>query len=79
MRYPVSDEFAVALSEKLYDLLADKGQPLPRAVAMTLTQLARDYPALSAGDAGAVRRAGRRPHARRPEAHRRPAVRDRHP
>ena len=39
MRYPVGDEFAMALAGKLYDLLADKGQPLPRAVGMTLRQL----------------------------------------
>jgi hypothetical protein len=52
MRYPVDDEFAIGLSGKLYDLLAAKGQPLPRAVAMTLRQLAngaggRAFPALS--------------------------------
>jgi tetratricopeptide (TPR) repeat protein len=47
MRYPVDDEFAIALSEKLYDLLADKAQPLPRAVGLALRQLAGDYPALS--------------------------------
>ena len=59
MRYPVGDEFAIALSGKLYDLLADKGQPLPRAVGLTLRQLLtpirpgkaartrRRYPALS--------------------------------
>jgi tetratricopeptide (TPR) repeat protein len=47
MRYPVDDEFAIALSEKLYELLAEKAQPLPRAVGLALRQLARDYPALS--------------------------------
>jgi tetratricopeptide (TPR) repeat protein len=36
MRYPVGDEFAIALSAKLYELLADRGQPLPRAVGMAL-------------------------------------------
>jgi tetratricopeptide (TPR) repeat protein len=46
MRYPVDDEFAIALSEKLYELLADKAQPLPRAVGLALRHLARDYPAL---------------------------------
>jgi CHAT domain len=45
MRYPVDDEFAIALSEKLYNLLADKGQPLPRAVGLTLRHLAGNYPA----------------------------------
>ena len=36
MRYPVVDDFAIALAEKLYDLLAGKGQPLPRALGNTL-------------------------------------------
>jgi tetratricopeptide (TPR) repeat protein len=50
MRYPVGDEFAMALTEKLYDLLARQGQPLPRAIGMTLRQLltGSKYPALSA-------------------------------
>ena len=51
MRYPVDDDFAIALSGKLYDLLARQGQPLPRAVAMTLSHLTyhtdRRFPALS--------------------------------
>jgi hypothetical protein len=47
MRYPVDDEFAIALSQELYELLADKGQPLPRAVGKVLKQLAREYPTLS--------------------------------
>ena len=48
MRYPVDDEFAIALTGRLYDLLADKGQPLPRAVGLTLRELAaHGFPALS--------------------------------
>jgi CHAT domain/NB-ARC domain len=49
MRYPVGDDFAIALSGKLYGLLAEKGQPLPRAVGMTLRQLAdvATWPTLS--------------------------------
>jgi hypothetical protein len=52
MRYPVDDEFAIALTGKLYDLLARQGQSLPRAVGMTLRQLvtgagAAAFPALS--------------------------------
>ena len=39
MRYPVADDFAIALSGTLYGLLVDKGQPLPRAVGMTLRKL----------------------------------------
>jgi hypothetical protein len=60
MRYPVDDDFAIALSGKLYDLLADKGQPLPRAVGMTMRKLSAaagggasagggPFPALSVG------------------------------
>jgi tetratricopeptide (TPR) repeat protein len=40
MRYPVTDEFAAALSEKLYELLAGEGKPLPEAVGTTLLELA---------------------------------------
>jgi hypothetical protein len=40
MRYPVDDEFAIALSGRLYGLLADKGQPLPEALGLALRQLA---------------------------------------
>jgi len=39
MRYPVGDEFAMALTGKLYELLVAEGQPLPRAVGMTLREL----------------------------------------
>jgi tetratricopeptide (TPR) repeat protein len=39
MRYPVGDGFAIGLSEKLYELLVDKGQPLARAVGMTVKEL----------------------------------------
>jgi hypothetical protein len=51
MRYPVSDDFAIALSDRLYGLLADKGQPLPRALSLTLRELAAEtgYPPLSVG------------------------------
>ena len=52
MRYPVGDDFAIALDGRLYDLLAGKGQPLPRALGMTLRRLSSavsaSYPALSA-------------------------------
>jgi CHAT domain/NB-ARC domain len=52
MRYPVDDEFAIALTGKLYDLLAAKGQALPQAVAIALKELltgssGRGFPALS--------------------------------
>jgi hypothetical protein len=58
MRYPVSDAFAIELSGTLYDLLTRQGQPLPRAVALTLKHLqagadgadgkgGREFPALS--------------------------------
>jgi CHAT domain len=41
MRYPVNDDFAIALSEHLYDLLADKGQALPQALGLALRRLSR--------------------------------------
>jgi hypothetical protein len=48
MRYPVADQFAMALTDKLYDLLARQGEPLPRAVGMTMRLLSADpYPPLS--------------------------------
>ena len=54
MRYPVMDDFAIALSGKLYDLLAAKGRPLPRALGMALGEVVAvpptpACPALSAG------------------------------
>jgi hypothetical protein len=54
MRYPVVDDFAIALSSRLYDLLAAKGRPLPRALGMALADVMRTLgpdacPALSAG------------------------------
>ena len=39
MRYPVDDDFALALSKKLYALLAGDGLPLPEAVGTTLHEL----------------------------------------
>ena len=39
MRFPVDDEFSIELAEKFYALLADDGQPLPRAVALALRRL----------------------------------------
>jgi hypothetical protein len=36
MRYPVVDDFAIALAEKLYGLLVGKAQPLPRALGIAL-------------------------------------------
>jgi tetratricopeptide (TPR) repeat protein len=50
MRYPVDDDFAIELSEKLYELLADKEQPLARAVGMAVKELTSGnrFPALSA-------------------------------
>ena len=48
MRYPVADEFAIALSASLYGLLFAEGQELPRAVGRALERLAGDgFPALS--------------------------------
>jgi tetratricopeptide (TPR) repeat protein len=48
MRYPVADEFAIALSANLYELLVAEGQALPRAVGQALERLAGDgFQALS--------------------------------
>jgi tetratricopeptide (TPR) repeat protein len=55
MRYPVGDEFAIALSGKLYDLLADKGQPLPRAVGLALRHVLADKDGQGGADAKVVR------------------------
>ena len=38
MRYPINDDFAIAFGGRLYDMLADKGQPLPRAVGISLRE-----------------------------------------
>ena len=58
MRYSVDDDFAIELSQRLYNLLADKGQPLARAVGMAVKELTAGsrFPAAVGGDACAVRR-----------------------
>jgi tetratricopeptide (TPR) repeat protein len=43
MRYSVDDDFAIGLSQKFYELLADRGQTVARAVGMAVKEL-------SAGD-----------------------------
>jgi tetratricopeptide (TPR) repeat protein len=64
MRYPVDDEFAIELTTRLYELLADKGQPVGRAAGMTLRRLSADprfsalsiaTPALFGGQAATLR------------------------
>ncbi len=54
MRYPVIDDFAIALAVRLYDLLARQEQTLPRALGMALSSVASTLPreacpAMSAG------------------------------
>jgi CHAT domain len=44
MRYPVVDDFAIALAGQLYDLLVGKGQPLARAVQLTLPRAVSEPP-----------------------------------
>jgi hypothetical protein len=39
MRYPVEDDFAIALARSFYDLLLGKGQPVSRALALTLPRV----------------------------------------
>ena len=38
MRYPGVDDFAIALTGSFYDLLLGKGQPVAKALALSLTQ-----------------------------------------
>ncbi|MCO5996344.1 CHAT domain-containing protein [Actinoallomurus rhizosphaericola] len=44
MRFPIIDDFAIDLAEKLYGLLAGKGQPLPRALGTALREVVADPP-----------------------------------
>jgi hypothetical protein len=44
MRYPVTDEFAIGLAGKLYELLAAQAQPLPRALGLALRRVIADPP-----------------------------------
>ncbi|WP_179118191.1 CHAT domain-containing protein [Saccharothrix sp. ALI-22-I] len=44
MRYPVVDDFAIALSRSFYDLVLGKGQPVSRALALSLPRVAADPP-----------------------------------
>jgi hypothetical protein len=41
MRYPVADDFAIGLAQRLYDLLLGKGQPLCRALQLALPEVVR--------------------------------------
>lgn len=38
MRYPVADDFAIALAGRFYELLLGKGQPVAKALALALPQ-----------------------------------------
>jgi uncharacterized protein with LGFP repeats len=44
MRYPVADEFAIAFTRSVYDLLVSKGRSLARAVQIALPRTARRPP-----------------------------------
>lgn len=67
MRFPVTDAFAIGLTESLYDLLVGKGQPLARALGIALTGTVADpatsqcpassaaTPALFGGSAASLR------------------------
>jgi hypothetical protein len=48
MRYPVVDDFAIALAGSFYDLLLGKGHPVARALALALPKAAPDPPTWSA-------------------------------
>lgn len=43
MRYPVTDDFAIALAERLYPRMILDGHTLPRALAGTLKELAAEH------------------------------------
>ena len=54
MRFPVIDDFAVALADSFYNLVLGKGQPVARALALSLPRVAPipptpGAPALSVG------------------------------
>ncbi len=65
MRFPVVDDFAIALAGSFYDLVLGKGQPVARALALTLPRVLAE-PAdggragVVGGHAGAVRGPRRR-------------------
>ncbi|WP_269799874.1 CHAT domain-containing protein [Pseudofrankia saprophytica] len=44
MRYPVGDEFAIRLTDRLYDLLLDKGRTLDTATGLAVAQAAGPAP-----------------------------------
>jgi tetratricopeptide (TPR) repeat protein len=44
MRYPVVDDFAIGLAERLYELVLGRGQPLARALGLALPDVVRDPP-----------------------------------
>ena len=45
MRYPVVDEFAASLAERVYELIIGQGQMLPQALGTALSELAAGVPA----------------------------------
>jgi hypothetical protein len=44
MRYPVVDDFAIDLTQRLYQLMFGSGRVLPRALSMALKQVSLDLP-----------------------------------
>jgi hypothetical protein len=48
MRYPVTDDFAIALAGSFYDLVLGKSQPVARALGLTLPQVATEPPTAAA-------------------------------
>jgi hypothetical protein len=47
MRFPVIDDFAIDLAERLYGKLVDKGQPLARALGLALPEVLTDPPTVA--------------------------------
>ncbi|MGC4819797.1 hypothetical protein [Micromonospora sp. DT63] len=48
MRYPVVDDFAIALAGSFYQLVLGKGQPVARALGLTLPRVVQDPPTAGA-------------------------------
>lgn len=48
MRYPVVDDFAVDLSHSFYNLVLGKGQPVARALTLTMSEMVAEPPTPSA-------------------------------
>jgi hypothetical protein len=44
MRYPITDDFAIGLADLRYNLVLGKGEPVARALGLTLPRVVEDSP-----------------------------------